>query len=81
MWPFKRKAKMTAEEYANTRPKAPCGQQREHVFWTELQGMTCPACAAKAAKARKEQDENRLAEKIADAVARKLVTGQTGRMF
>ena len=75
MWPFKRKTKITAipmEEYAKTRPVAPCGIQKEHVFWTEIQGMPCPMCAAQREIERKEQDENRMADKIAEAVVRKM---------
>lgn len=56
MWPFSRKPRMTAEEYADSRPKAPCGEQTEHVFWVELQGMRCPVCAAIAARERKKKE-------------------------
>ena len=70
MWPFKKKPRMTQAEYAATRPPAPCGNQTEHVYWTELQGMRCPACAAIKDRKRKEDDENRMAEKIAAAVVR-----------
>ena len=73
MWPFKKREKpMTEEEYAATRPPAPCGKQKEHVFWTELNGMSCPVCAAIEDRKRKEEDKNRMAEKIAEAVVRKM---------
>lgn len=72
MWPFKRKPTMTAAEYAATRPPAPCGHQEKHVFWTELQGLVCPVCAAIEARKQKEEDENRMAEKIAAAVVRQM---------
>ena len=74
MWPFEKRQKMTVEEYAATRPEAPCGNQKEHVYWTEFQSTACPVCAAKAELERKEQKENRLAEKIAAAVVRHLNT-------
>ncbi|MFZ2404406.1 MAG: hypothetical protein WAW41_04665 [Methylobacter sp.] len=72
MWPFKPKPIMTAEEYALTRPPAPCGQQTKHIFWTEIEGMKCPVCASNNARELREQDENRLAEKIAAIVVRKM---------
>lgn len=73
MWPFtNKKPTMTLAEYATTRPPAPCGNQTEHVRWTEFEGMRCPACAAKAERERKERDENRMAEKIAAAVVRQM---------
>ena len=63
---------MTTEEYAATKPPAPCGNQTEHVFWTEIQGMSCPVCAGIARQKRQEEDEDRMAEKIAAAVVRQL---------
>lgn len=72
MWPFKSKPAMTVEEYAATRPPAPCGEQTKHVFWTEMENMTCPVCEAKANRVRREKDEDRMAEKIAAAVIRQM---------
>ena len=63
---------MTMEEYAATRPPAPCGQQKEHVFWTEIEGFPCPRCGAIEEFKRRDADENRMAEKIAVAVLRQL---------
>lgn len=73
MWPFKQRSKpMTEEAYAATRPPAPCGNQKDHVFWTELNGLPCPHCADLGAQKRQEDTENRMAEKIAAAVVRKM---------
>lgn len=74
MWPFKKTPKVTLAEYAATRPAAPCGNQIEHVRWTEFEGWPCPVCAAIEASKRKEAEEDRMAEKIAHAVARKLMS-------
>jgi hypothetical protein len=72
MWPFKHKPAITTEEYAATRPPAPCGEQTKHVFWTEIQGMKCPICAGKEKREQQEQDENRMAGKIAAEVVRQM---------
>lgn len=72
MWFFKRKPTMTTAEYAATRPPAPCGDQKEHVFWTELQGWPCPVCSGIAKQKRAMEDENHMAEKIAAAVVRQM---------
>ena len=67
MWPFKRKLKISFEDFAATQPPAPCGNQVKHVF-AEVHGLKCHVCAI----LEREQDENRLAEKIAAAVMRLL---------
>lgn len=72
MWPFKRQPTMTTEEYAATRPPAPCGNQKEHVFWTEIEGLGCPVCAGIKKRKKQMEDENRMAEKIAAAVIRQM---------
>lgn len=72
MWPFSKKPKMSMEEYAATRPPAPCGEQKTHVYWKEIERTTCPACAAKAAQEEKRRDMERLAEEIAQRVVAKL---------
>lgn len=75
MWPFKKRDKpMTVEEYAAPWPPAPCGNQKEHIFWEELNDTRCPVCAGIERRKRKEEDENRMAEKIAAAVVRKIQT-------
>lgn len=72
MWPFKKKPVMTEEEYAATRPPAPCGDQKTHVHWTELEGRPCPICTRIEKEQQALKAEDRLAEKIANAVMRKL---------
>lgn len=72
MWPFKQKKKLTDEEYAASKPEAPCGEQTEHYFWTDFYNFPCPVCKAISEKKKKEEDENRMAEKIATAVIRQL---------
>lgn len=72
MWPFKKREKMTLEQYAATRPAAPCGEQTTHVEWTEIHGMPCPKCARIARDKKKDADESRMAEKIAAALIRQM---------
>jgi hypothetical protein len=72
MWPWKRTPALTMAQYAETRPTAQCGKQEDHVFWTEIQGMPCPICTAKINRELKEEDENRMAEKIADVIIRRM---------
>jgi len=45
MWPFKKTPKLSLEEWAATKPPAPCGNQKEHYFWTEIECWPCPICA------------------------------------
>lgn len=63
---------MSFEAFAETRPPAPCGFQKEHAHWVDVEGWPCPKCAAKAEHEQKEADENRLADKIAAALMRKI---------
>lgn len=79
MWPFKKTPKLSLEEWAATKPPAPCGNQKEHYFWTEIECWPCPICAKIKEQKQKEEDENRMAEKIAAAVVKKLQTNEVGR--
>ena len=67
MWPLKRKLKISFEDFAATRPPAPCGDQTRHVY-AEIHGLKCDRCYT----LEREREENRLAEKIASAVVRLL---------
>ena len=48
---------------------APCGEPETHWYWKDI-GWPCPRCASILEKKRKEEDETRMAEKIAAALAR-----------
>lgn len=63
MWPFKKK-----EEVQVVIEPAPCGEDVGHHHWTKLNGLPCPYCSADYSRRRKEEDENRLAQKIAKSV-------------
>lgn len=52
------------------RPPAPCGNDKEHYFWTEVEGWPCPCCAGIRRREREREDEDRLAAKIAANVVR-----------
>lgn len=71
-WPFKRKPKISFEEWASTQPAAPCGYQNDHYFWEEIEGWPCPRCAAMEKSKLEVENENRLAEKIAAALYRRM---------
>jgi hypothetical protein len=72
MWPFNRKPPpMTTEEYAASRPPAPCGHQTTHYYWTELEGgMSCPACVVIKQAKRKDAELDALADKIVERLNR-----------
>lgn len=72
MWPFSRKPKLSLEEWAATKPLAPCGYQKEHFYWTEIEGWPCPKCARIEREKQKSAEEDRMAEKVALAVVRQL---------
>lgn len=77
MWPFpKRTPKLSLEEWAAEKAPAPCGFQKEHYFWTEIDGFPCPKCAAVEKRKKKDAEEDLLAEKIAQKVAA-LIKGGT----
>jgi hypothetical protein len=67
VWPFKQKRKLTFEEYAASRPKAPCGNQLMHV-WGELNGLRCYACE----RIEKSNLENEFVEKIVTIVIERM---------
>lgn len=69
IWPFRKVEKVPFEDYVNSRPIAPCGKQKEHVYWTEFERLPCPIC--KGIEKRKEalEAEDRMARKIAAYVA------------
>ncbi|VTU32081.1 hypothetical protein H4CHR_02938 [Variovorax sp. PBS-H4] len=53
-------------------PMPPCGKPVEHLWWLEEMDLPCPRCARIAVLKSETEREDRLAEKIAEAVARKL---------
>lgn len=71
IWPFKRKEVLTFADYVAAQPVPPCGDAKLHYAW-HLNGVPCTTCAVNAERARKEADENRMAEKIAAAVVKKI---------
>lgn len=71
-WPFNRPRPVAFRETVKSLPPAPCGDQYEHYYWTDLEGMSCPVCAGQKARRRELQAEDRLASKIANQVAQRL---------
>lgn len=71
-WPFKRRPVQTMEQLAAEQPPAPCGEQTEHYFWTLIEGMPCPGCAARKQMRREQREREQMAQLIADAVVARL---------
>ena len=69
MWPFKKKKVITYEELVKTYAPAPCGQQYEHYYWTEIEGWNCPHCD----KIAKVVEELAKEERIARLTAKHVV--------
>jgi hypothetical protein len=67
-WPFKRKKTITFSEYVDSLADVDCGEKLTHYHWTISVGMSCPLCARNEEQRRKEEDEDRLARKIAQAI-------------
>jgi len=76
IWPFKKRKALTIAEYAELQPMPACCDPETHYYW-KLQGYSCPTCSANAKLSKAESDQNRLAEKIATAVVRKLTEKHT----
>jgi len=72
MWPFKKRPVISSHEYTAMQPPAPCGNQNEHYFWIDLNGMPCPICRANETRERKLSEQDTLAELIASKVVEKL---------
>lgn len=72
MWPLKKRERMTVEEFVATKPPAPCGDQKTHYYWTEIEGWKCPCCAAIEKQQREQKERELLANMIADAVIAKM---------
>lgn len=77
IWPFKKRKVQTVAEYAATQPMPKCGKPETHYRW-KLEGWSCPACASIEQRTKAQADEDRMAEKIAAAVARKMKENQHG---
>ncbi len=67
-WPFKRTPVQTLEEAVKDKPMPRCGKKTAHYNLT-FQGAPCFECAAIRRREKQEEDENRLADKIATRVA------------
>ncbi len=72
MWPFNRVKPPTLAERAALKPPVPCGQQVAHYEWEWDMGMSCPMCAGQKARAKKDADDQRMADRIATAVVKRL---------
>lgn len=71
-WPFNRKPAMPFAEFVKTLPPAPCGNQYGHYEWTHAIEYACPHCAGIANLKKRDADETRMADLIANAVAKRL---------
>jgi hypothetical protein len=65
MWPFKRKPRVSMEEFAAQFPAPPCGQQTIHYEWVKVNSMACPACCVDRKRREKDAELDALADKIA----------------
>lgn len=68
MWPFKKREVVSMDDFVKQLPPAPCGQQKDHYYWTEFEGFSCPHCARQKKKADEDAREDRMARKIAEHV-------------
>ena len=71
MWPFHKKERISIEQAAALEPMPPCNEPVMHLTW-KLNGIGCPACASIKERNREIAKENRLVEKIAESVVRKM---------
>lgn len=72
MWPFKKKDSLSFDEYVGTLPTPECGDSKNHYYWEDVEGMSCPACSRLASDAEEIRDRNILADLIAEKVVEKL---------
>lgn len=68
IWPFKKVDKVSFDDYVAALAPAPCGNQREHYFWTDLEKGRCPVCSRMAREKKEQEDQDRMARLIAKRV-------------
>ena len=71
-WPFNRPEPRSFDEFVATLDPAPCGKQREHYHWEISAGMPCPICTGIKRRKREMEAEDRMADKVAERIARRL---------